>query len=218
MGKVIYCIKHKEGNLTLPEGYKELGVGKMFDGQGEHINHVNLQINELTGLYWIWKNTTDDIVGLCHYRRFFTDGDEILSWEKAKELVEEHELIMQNTFTPCKSLKDNLEDHFPFHYDVFQKYYDIFTSREPGLKEYLDGEWFNPQHIFVGRRKFVEEYSEWLFPLIVPIAEQFINEDAWKDPEWIYQRMVSYFSERLLTYYVQKNDLRHIEMPVRRTE
>lgn len=212
---MIYCVKHKPGGLVLPDGYKELNVGALFDQQGtDNINHINLQINELTGLYWLWKNTDDDIVGLCHYRRFFDDNGQILSWDKAQELVKQNGLIVQNSFTHCKTLKDNLADHFPYHHDIFLKYYGIFIEREPGLADYFDSEWFNPQHIFVGVRAFVNGYCRWIFPLIVPIAEQFKAEDSGRDAEMIYQRMISYFSERLLTYYIQKSGWTPLEMPV----
>ena len=216
---MIYCVKHKPGELVLPDGYKELKVGALFDQPDtDNINHINLQINELTGLYWLWKNTDDEILGLCHYRRYFDDNGQILSWNKAKKLVKKHGLIVQNTFTHYKPLKDNLADHFPYHYDIFLKYYGIFVEREPGLANYFDSEWFNPQHIFVAEREFVDNYCDWLFPLIVPIAEQFKAEDAPKDSEMIFQRMISYFSERLLTYYIQETDTTYIELPVRRTE
>lgn len=214
---MIYVVKHKPDDSKYLKGYRELKVGDIFDRPDtDNINHINLQINELTGLYWIWKNTDDEIVGLCHYRRFFLDDGKIMTWEKAKKLVEKNELVIQNWYSFGKSLKDNLLDHFPNHQDTFLKYYDIFISREPGLDDYFKTEMFNPQHLFVGRREFVEKYSEWLFPLIIPIAEQFKAEDADKCPEMIYQRMISYISERLLTYYIQKTNQDYIEYPVKR--
>lgn len=214
---MIYVVKHKPDDNKYPKGYRELKVGEIFDApETDNINHINLQINELTGLYWIWKNTDDDIVGLCHYRRFFDDNGKILSWDKAKKIVEKNELIIENWYSFGKSLKDNLIDHFPNHKDTFLKYYEIFTSREPELATYLDTEVFNPQHILVGRREFIDGYCSWLFPLIIPIAEQFKAEDASKTPEIIYQRMISYISERLLTYYIQKTGQQYIEYPVMR--
>jgi len=48
------------------------------DDSGDHISNKNSYYSELTGIYWIWKNTTQQIVGTCHYRRFFTAKKEPL--------------------------------------------------------------------------------------------------------------------------------------------
>ena len=42
------------------------------DNTGDHISSKNKYFSELTGIYWAWKNNSADILGTCHYRRFFT--------------------------------------------------------------------------------------------------------------------------------------------------
>ncbi|MDR1332080.1 MAG: DUF4422 domain-containing protein [Tannerella sp.] len=42
------------------------------DAAGDNISAKNRNYSELTGLFWVWKNTREDIVGSCHYRRYFT--------------------------------------------------------------------------------------------------------------------------------------------------
>jgi hypothetical protein len=42
------------------------------DDSGENISIKNPYYSELTGIYWVWKNTRQNVTGACHYRRFFT--------------------------------------------------------------------------------------------------------------------------------------------------
>ena len=53
---------------------------------------------ELGGMYKLWKQVNTDIVGLEHYRRFFTDNNAapgtILNERQIKEILSTHDIIM----------------------------------------------------------------------------------------------------------------------------
>lgn len=51
---------------------KPICKGFTGDDSGDNISHKNKYYSELTGLYWVWKNTKQDVTGACHYRRYFT--------------------------------------------------------------------------------------------------------------------------------------------------
>ena len=78
----IYVMHHKKNGVKYPDGYlpmlvgaqkHEAGFKKGFvgDDTGDNISCLNDSYCEMTGLYWMWKNSTADIIGLVHYRRFF---------------------------------------------------------------------------------------------------------------------------------------------------
>ncbi len=56
------------------------------DDTGENISLKNHYFSELTGIYWVWKNTANEVTGTCHYRRFFTAQPEPLLY-KLKRLL-----------------------------------------------------------------------------------------------------------------------------------
>ena len=77
----IYVAMHKKFDLGFKSDlYEPLLVGSynkkdkeiLRDDKGENISSKNENYCELTGVYWIWKNSKENIVGLCHYRRFLS--------------------------------------------------------------------------------------------------------------------------------------------------
>jgi hypothetical protein len=69
------------GNALLSDAKSITG-----DDTGENISTKNKYYSELTGTYWVWKNTHQDVTGTCHYRRFFTAQPEPF-WYKLKRLM-----------------------------------------------------------------------------------------------------------------------------------
>lgn len=79
----IYVITHKKyDNIVENDVYTPLFVGAkgkesfgyLRDDTGDNISEKNQYYSELTGLYWIWKNSDSDIAGLNHYRRILVNG------------------------------------------------------------------------------------------------------------------------------------------------
>ena len=46
-----------------------------FDDTGNNISSMNRWLGDLTGLYWVWKNTKDEFVGTNQYRRYYDDTE-----------------------------------------------------------------------------------------------------------------------------------------------
>lgn len=52
---------------------KCIDKGYILDDTKQNISHLNHLLGDLTGLYWIWKNTNEEYVGTNQYRRFYDD-------------------------------------------------------------------------------------------------------------------------------------------------
>ena len=67
---------HKKFQMPTQAGYFPLHVGKsrhtqklseyVGDDTGDNISDKNPFFCELTGLYWLWKNTDSEYVGMVH--------------------------------------------------------------------------------------------------------------------------------------------------------
>jgi hypothetical protein len=78
----VYVFHYKIGSvLETDHIYQPIMAGNVLlsgnvaiqgDDTGENISAKNPYYSELTGIYWVWKNTHQEITGTCHYRRFFT--------------------------------------------------------------------------------------------------------------------------------------------------
>ena len=67
-----YKMPEDEIYIPLQVGAEEKeSLGYEKDNTGDNISSKNSYYCELTGLYWVWKNCSDDYKGIVHYRRFF---------------------------------------------------------------------------------------------------------------------------------------------------
>ena len=210
---MIHIIRHKDYDFPIPSGYVTCEVGPLYKGDRPNINELNPIINELTGIYDVWKNFDDEIVGFCHYHRFFIDKNDDVMWldDLKMELTKDFVLPLPVTY-PDMTIRESLERDFREDLPTFNKYMDMLYAAEPGLEEYFNGRTFHPRNMFVCRRALLNEYCCWLFALIIPVAKRFKAEDFNKYHHY-YSRMIGFIAERLMTYFIIKYNYSFIELP-----
>ena len=80
-----YVVTHKKISLDLPDGYKIIHAGHaqatetfgdLVDDAGENISRLNLYLNEVTALFWLWKHTHQSHVAFFALPQIFHGGRE----------------------------------------------------------------------------------------------------------------------------------------------
>lgn len=192
---MIYIVKHiPYVNVELPN-YVDIGVGKMFRHKGDNINYLNPYLNEMTALYDIWKNVDDDIVGMIHYRREFDYRGQTLTFTKAINVLKKYEIITTLDFIPPVTPYENLLR------DVDTHTLDKYLSQLPQeVQEWFNhSNSFNTGNMFVCRKELIDKFCEWYFPMIIPMAEQFMREDS--NENFNHNRALGFISERIFGYW-----------------
>lgn len=231
----IYVVTHKPTphDGKLPEGYKIIHAGRALnadlgylgDDTGDSISYLNLYINEITALYWMWKNTAHTVTGLAHYRRFFTTEEDltfayekILTKDDALKLLERYDIIVSSIgfeMMPQRELvrNDCGADMTAFAESVIKKHLlkvqpDYLVAFDEVMKLVA----IYKCNMFVARRSIFDAYCKWLFSFYIDATEEIVRMvglDEFTDNR---RRILGYFSERMLTIWLWKNRLRIKEL------
>lgn len=206
---MIYIIKHRQYANPIIEFHKELLVGDLFENKDQdNINDLNLYMNELTGLYHMWKNTKDEIIGLCHYRRYFINKRDYVKEKDVKEILKDYDIII----TP--EVKFNMTLYFQLKFEVENSYYldkylKMYYDKDPGFKDYIEGrQSFSNREMFISKRDVMEKYCKDVFDIVIPIVKEFIKEDY----KHCNIRLISHIAERYFYYWILKNNLKIYNM------
>ena len=200
----------------------EIFPGYLGDDSGENISTENLHYCELTGLYWMWKNTSSEYLGLVHYRRHFrtsqfslwkSRAERIIRGDELLELLKGHSLIL-----PRKRhyVIETVFSHYAHtHYEIHLT--EMRRIIQKDVPEYLEAfdKVINRRsghicNMFVMKRELAEAYCSWLFPLLSKL-ETSIDDTEYDEFQ---KRFIGRVGERLLDVWVEKNQISYRELPV----
>lgn len=216
----IYVVTHKKVELgELPDGYEIIDARKNI---GDNISRLNLYVNEITALYWLWKNTRHDFIGFCHYRRFFTtDSKNILSTDAAREILREYDIIVNGCEFGYIALRDwkIMLSTRPLAVYVLATLRKYIAQRQPDYLATYDrvNDSFGVfcYEIFITRYEIFNAYCEWLFSFIIDAAEEILaTTDIVDSDEPRIYRAISFTAEHLMTVWLVKNNLRIKSLPI----
>ena len=173
-------------------------IEEISDDTGENISFKNDIYCELTALYWIWKNTDAENIGLYHYRRRLD-----ISKEDILSILNNKDIIMPKIKSFRISLKEQyIKEHSKDDWNImmsvlkelYPKYYEFAQSLFEGNKIYR----FN---MFICKKDLFDNYCSWLFNILDTIYERV----SIKDKNDYQKRYIGFMAERLFTLYILYN-------------
>ncbi|MBF7102882.1 DUF4422 domain-containing protein [Pediococcus pentosaceus] len=196
------------------KNYKE-EIDYQRDDEGENISLKNPNFNELTAVYWAWKNLDADAIGLVHYRRLFSKGgkrelDDILNKEQIEQLLDRAPIVL-----PKKRkyyIESNYSHYVHAHHKepldetrkVIQKNYPKYLNAFDLVMKQKSAHMFN---MFIMKNKEFKQYANWLFDVLFEVKKN-VNISEYSVQE---ARVFGYISELLLDVWIETNNKRYIE-------
>lgn len=226
MDTQIWVITHKKYNEITDNMYKTLHVGRALsqdlgyqgDDTKDNISNKNKSYCELTGLYWLWKNYKCDIIGICHYRRFFLEKERFLTKTYIEDTLKKYDIIVPECtmVVEGKSLKEQYcVKHCKEDWEICRQ---VISERCP---EYLnafdimqESRLINICNMLIAKKEIYDEYCEWLFDILFEVEKR-INMDNKDDYQ---KRVIGFLSERLLKVWLIAKDYKVKEQPVKLME
>lgn len=179
------------------------------DNTGDNISEYNSYYNELTGLYWVWKNTNDDYSGICHYRRRF-ESDRVI-----KAIVEEeYDLILPMPTMVGPDLETYYlnwgeEKYYSTMLDVIkERHNEYYKCALNTVKDVI----FIPNNICLAKRDILNDYCEFLFDVVFEVEKRLENYKGKKQSRcWLSEHVSTiYFMRHLNDYKTAFSNLKRL--------
>ena len=224
----ILVATHKEYWMPEDKVYLPLHVGKegkqdlgyVGDNTGENISNKNANYCELTGLYWAWKNLDCEFIGLCHYRRYFSNKSfgkdkkaAILHKDDYEKLLQKYDVLLpaernyyietvRSQYEHAHNKRD-LDDVEKIVQELYPEYSEAFTKVMNRTKLHI-------LNMFVMKKDKFDEYCKWLFNILFELEKR-VDISNYNQYE---ARVFGFLSERLFNVWLEKQELNYYEVPV----
>lgn len=153
-----------------------------LDNDGDNISNQNHLMNEMTSIYWAWKNYqklgNPDYIGLNHYRRFFR-RDDISDCSS-------YDVIISRPIFSSTSL--SLTQQYSFYHIIqdLQKCANVVKKHDiefgVDFVGYLNntGTNYAPCNMFVMKKDLFFEWCEFIFPILFDLKKEICDTEDFK--------------------------------------
>ena len=174
--------------------YRWLAENMIGDDTGGNISEKNASYNELTAVYWAWKNYKvlgdPDYIGLMHYRRHFIFRDSYDVVENVRGIDENYfdrinysRETMAHLFDDCDYVAhighvDQVYKHYTenHHIEDLELAVKILKEKYPDYAAtadaYLKMSYVNLCNMFIMPREMFFAYCAWLFDILEEFEKQ----------------------------------------------
>ena len=196
--------------IQLGKKNSKFDLGYIGDDTKDNISFKNFTYCELSAQYWIWKNTTDSIVGLVHYRRFFYKNifkslKNILSEKDIRNIMKKNDIIVaEKGYTFKSTVREKyIEKHIEKDLDVCESYLKkLYPEYMDSYNKIFSGNSYSPFNMIIAKKEVLDKYSEWLFKLFFAMEKDIDFEDGRENYN---KRTLGFLSERLLNVWIDYN-------------
>lgn len=184
---------------------------KLFQGDdsGDNISCKNKSYCELTAQYWAWKNLDCEYIGLCHYRRYFSEE---VTVNNIENITHGFDIVLANKIVLQKSiyrwlLGEFLPEDMYIFITLLKK---MYPSNAVEIENYfMKNNSIHPCNMFLCKKELFDEFAEWQFNFLFEL-EKFIRFSDYSRPK----RIMGYFGETLLNVFCIIKKLKIKEMPI----
>lgn len=184
----------------------------IFDDTGYNISHLNKYFGQLTGLYWVWKNTYQNIVGINTYRLFWNDyflhNDFEYHTLYIPEAIDLKDCIRSNEkFDKINVFDQYIYSHGHMYLDFLiklseKKQIPITTHMIYNLK---NDYYLHPFNMFIGEKTVFDQVCSVLFDnILFPFYDLYKNTFNEYEKRFEQVRILDFLAERIL-HLIYKN-------------
>lgn len=205
-------------NIYIPlhvgaKGKEDLGYKR--DDEGENISEKNPSYCELTGLYWAWKNSDADYIGISHYRRHFSISklgtkdkyNSILKKDQLTSLLSTYNVILpkkreyyiETLYSHYKHT--HYGEHLDLTREIIKEFYPDYITTYDKVLNKTNGYMFN---MFIMEKKMVNKYCEWLFRILFELENRYDNSEISAFQGRFYGRVSEIIFNVWLEYQIEK--------------
>ena len=213
------CAINKANNIYGDNNLAQMISSMIGDDTGENISDKNPSYNEMTGVYWVWKNYENignpSYVGFMHYRRHFIFKDLPNVYYECNEVQDNHitETICCNEVQILDTLKkfdfivskpyyrSSIYDHYKENHKIedLDLAIEILKKRYPeysnACDKYINGSDAYFCNMFVFPKDIFFKYCEWIFNIL---DEFEMRVDITGKRLFISERLTGIFIQELL--------------------